>query len=109
MAEIVLQTQVTLPAGIRTYGPRTIPDAIRMITLEIAHGGGVQPGLAWGLMLSMDGGVTWRPFGAAGTHGQQSGLSSGLTVSLPAGSGRQVQAFIWTSQSMTLEISVTVT
>ena len=79
---------------LREFGPVAIPDAVTRITVEIEHDGVVMPGIAWGMFLSEDGGVTWRPYGAAGTHGPQSRTFSSMTAALPLGINRQVRVFV---------------
>ena len=81
-------------ASLREFGPVAIPDAVRQITVEIEHDGIVMPGIAWGLMLSFDGGATWRPGGAAGTYGVQSRTFSSMTHVLPPGINRRARLFV---------------
>ena len=105
---VIILPKVLLPEGIRLLGPVTIPDGLTDIELTLEHDGGVLPGIAWGLMLSLDGGVTWRPHGAAGTVGAQVELTNGFRVRLPPGPSRQVKGFLWLSAEFSVGVSVTI-
>lgn len=108
MPTFSLLAKGVIPTGIQTFGPVIIPDGITQVILEIDHGGLSMPGLAWGLMVSLDGGLTWAPYGAVGTAGPQNRLTSFFGTNLPAGSGRQIQAFLWVSSPALLGLRATI-
>lgn len=108
MATVTLLAQQTVNAGPYQYGPASLPDSATSLTLSINHGGGVVPGMWWGVCITLDGGTTWKPVIAAATFGQQSDTNSSVSSPLPAGTGRQAKAFLWVLGSQAMNITATV-
>jgi hypothetical protein len=57
---IVATVPFTLNSGTRTFGPFTIPDAIKSVRGSVAPWTG-QGKLSLSIEMSLDGGATWRP------------------------------------------------
>ena len=108
MATISLVTKAKLAEGIRTLGPVVIPDGLTQLSLLVDTGGVPIPGIAIGLMVSLDLGVTWQPWGASGHQGAQTGPTCGFQIDLPSGIGRQAKAFLWLSAPATVGLKVQV-
>jgi hypothetical protein len=108
--------------GAIVYAPRNIPvDATSVVvTLDrsamtgdpVAKTGDARVGIAWSIFLSLDGGVSWTPWGGAGTVGGNipATPTSFFTIALPdpTNPNRQVAAVFAVSGNITLAIDATV-
>jgi len=104
--------------GATMFGPVAIPLDLTKVSVWISRAQLLDPalGLSWSIMLSLDGGVSWRSWGGAGTVGgvvlnAKTGLTepeSGLTIMLPEPTNpdRQIEGVLVLSKSARLSVAV---
>ena len=107
-----------LAKGTRSFGPVAVPVGATSVECEVSRSDLLDPtvGIAWALMLSLDGGTSWWPWGGAGTIGgaQLDALGQPITQSTyrvevpePENLVRQIEGTVTVSKDATLAVSIT--
>lgn len=121
MALIDLITRRQLPKGTISLGPVSIPLGATRLSLWVDRADltDAAVGLSWSIMLSFDAGLSWRPWGGAGTIGgvvinAKTGLPeprSDLTVALPSpeNPNRQIEGVLVLSKAARLAVGLELT
>jgi len=118
---VTIQVPQAFTRGTTIYPPRAIPAATERVRLvfdrtaftgdPVGKTGDARVAVVLAMVLSLDGGVSWRAFGSCGAEGGATGATESgyeITVPEPGNPNRQIAAVLAVTGAITLGITATV-